>query len=138
VALADAVRRATVSAQALRAMGQRKHREIRYDLLPDLRRKRDLSPDEFMDSVAGFVSRYNAENARRRELRLQDPQIPQPPRNITTDEFRSFAALVETCGASKVGGLLRAFGTCLSPPDSEPEPGDTSAVPDATPGADSA
>lgn len=118
-AVAAAVRRATVSAQAQKAMGQRQIREIRYDLLPELRRKRTLpTPEPFVETVAEFISLYNVENARRREMGLRAPA------NVTTEEFLSFTRLVEERGsASLVGALLCAFGSCREPhePDvSEP------------------
>lgn len=115
-AVATAVRRATVNAQAQKAMGQRQIREIRYDLLPELRRKRSLpKPDEFMEAVAEFISLYNVENARRREMSLRAPG------NVTTDEFVSFTRLVETHGQGLVGALLCAFGSCREPRESGPD-----------------
>jgi hypothetical protein len=123
-AVAAAVRRATVSAQAQKAMGQRQIREIRYDLLPDLRRKRTLPTAEpFMEAVAEFVSLYNVENARRREAGMP------APRNVTTDEFAAFTRLVESHGASLVGALLCAFGSCREP--REPDVAATSEGEDA-------
>jgi hypothetical protein len=72
-----------------------------------------------MEAVADFVSRYNAENARRREMRKA------APRNITTEEFSAFAALVERQGSPLVGALLCAFGSCREPREGEAEePGD--------------
>lgn len=106
-AVAAAVRRATVSAQGQKAMGVPDYREIRYDLLPELRRKRSIpGVAPLMEAVADFVSRYNAENARRREMGKA------APRNVTTEEFSTFAALVERHRAPLVGALLCAFGSC--------------------------
>lgn len=111
-AIATAVRKATVSAQAQKAMGQQGYREIRYDLLPELRRKRSLPGGEaFMEAVAEFVASYNSENARRWESHRPTS------RNVTTEEFREFAALVEQYGASLVGALLCAYGSCREPQD---------------------
>ena len=117
-AVATAVRRATVSAQAQRALQRQRGqpisvREIRYDLLPDLRRKRTLpTPEPFIEAVAEFVSLYNVENARRREM---NPPLPAP-RNVTTDEFLAFTRLIEERkDASLVGALLCAFGSCREP-----------------------
>jgi hypothetical protein len=122
-AIAAAVRRATVSAQAQRVIQRQRGqpitvREIRYDLLPELRRKRTLpTPEPFMETVAEFISLYNAENVRRREM---NPPLPAP-RNVTTDEFVSFTRLVETYGASVVGALLCAFGSCREPREPDVE-----------------
>ncbi len=116
-ALAAAVRRATVSAQSLKSQGRTDYREIRYDLLPEIRRKRSL-PDghALVETVADFVASYNYENARRRELK-------QPaPANVTTEEFRAFAQLVEEHQAPLVGALLAAYGSCREPREGgEPE-----------------
>lgn len=111
-AVAAAIRRATVSAQVQKAMGNADHREIRYDLLHDLRRKRSLpGTSPLTEAVSDFVSMYNAENARRREMRRPAPL------NVTTEEFASFAGLLEKHSASLVGALLCAYGTCREPRD---------------------
>jgi hypothetical protein len=113
-AVAAAVRRATVSAQALKAMKRPDYREIRYGLLPELRRKRSLpGVAPLMESVADFVASYNAENARRREMGRE------APRNITTEELARFARLVEQQGPSLVGALLCAYGSCREPREGE-------------------
>jgi len=113
-AVATAVRRATVNAQAQKALGVPDHRDIRYDLLHELRRKRSLpGVAPFVEAVSDFVSLYNAENARRREMRRL------APRNVTTEEFASFVQLVNEHGASLVGALLCAYGTCREPRDTE-------------------
>lgn len=120
-AVASAVRKATVSAQAQKAMKRQDYREIRYDLLHELRRKRGLpGVAPLIEAVSDFVSLYNSENARRREM------SKPAPRNVTTEEFSSFAALVEQYGASMVGALLCAYGSCREPRDEEetPEPAD--------------
>ena len=68
--------------EALKAMNRADYREIRYDLLPELRRKRSLpGVAPLMESVADFVASYNAENGRRREMSRK------APRNITTEEL---------------------------------------------------
>jgi hypothetical protein len=128
IAIADAVRRATVSAQARKAMGHRDLREIRYDLLPELRRKSSLKDDDLMLVVSKFVSLYNQENAQRREARRQ------AHRNVTTEEFHAFAALVQQHGAEKVGALLSAYGTCREPREPAAEPELTEGEPDAAEG----
>jgi hypothetical protein len=113
-AVAAAIRRATVNAQALKAMNRPDYREIRYDLLPELRRKRSLpGVAPLMESVADFVARYNSENARRREMGKE------APRNVTTEELSSFAGLVEQHGPSLVGALLGAYGSCREPREGE-------------------
>lgn len=119
-AVAAAVRNATVSAQALKAQGRTDYREIRYDLLPEIRRRRSL-PDghAFMETIAEFIASYNYENARRREMKVW------APRNVTTEELRAFAALVEEHSAPLVGALLAAYGSCREPREPEPSGTDT-------------
>jgi hypothetical protein len=113
-AVAAAVRRSTVSAQALKARGAPNYREIRYDLLADIRRKREV-PNALVERIADFVAQYNYENARRREMNQH------APRNVTTEELRGFTALVEQHGASLVGALLAAYGSCREPREDPPE-----------------
>lgn len=114
-AVASAVRKATVSAQAMKAMNHKDYREIRYDLLPELRRKCSLpGPKPLIEAISDFISKYNVENARRRE------SGKSAPRNVTTEEFAEFIALVESpLGASTIGAMLCAYGSCREPREDE-------------------
>lgn len=115
-AVAAAVRRATVGAQWQSANNIADHREIRYDLLHDLRRKRSMSgPAPLIEAVADFISRFNAESARRHEMRKSGRH------RVATEELRAFAALVERHGAPLVGALLCAFGSCRESREAEPD-----------------
>ncbi|MHB1006512.1 MAG: hypothetical protein ACYC3S_12855 [Chloroflexota bacterium] len=109
LALAGAVRQATVTAQYWKSKRE-EHREIRYDLIPELRRKRTLPNSAlFIETVAEFVASYNLENARRREMGKGAPA------NVTTQEFAAFCHQVQTHGASLLGALLCAYGSCREP-----------------------
>lgn len=133
-AVATAVRRATVSAQSLKARGV-DHREIRYGLLPDLRRARELPGNEpLLLAVAEFVSLYNTENARREEATGRAWH-----RRVTTEELAAFTRLVDDArkGASIVGALLCAYGTCTDrrePDAAEPDAPISTDVTDADDG----
>jgi hypothetical protein len=107
-AVAAAVRRATVSAQSRKARRE-EYREIRYGLLPDLRRASQLDDKRaLMIAVAEFVDVYNAENARREEATGRAWHA-----RVSVTELASFARLVDDAdGASIVGALLCAYGTC--------------------------
>lgn len=126
-AVATAIRKSTVSAQAQKAMERTDYREIRYELLHDLRRKRSLpGPSPLIEGVSDFISKYNSENARRRETGRR------APRNVTTQEFAAFIGLVERHGAAVVGALLCAYGSCREPRDEEtPDVVDDASVPSA-------
>lgn len=105
--VAAAVRRATVSAQIRKAQ-RVEHREIRYGLLPELRRTSQLADDgEFLAEVAKFIDVYNAENARRQESTGR----PWSAR-VSTDDLLAFTRLVDDHHAPIVGALLCAYGTC--------------------------
>ena len=108
-AVARAVRQATVTSQNKRARGEDVWREIRYELLHDLHRTRKVPGNAFVECIMEFVSRYDYENARRRETK-KDPKAA--PANVSDEELRSFIALVERYGASLVGALLAAYGSC--------------------------
>lgn len=114
-AAAAAIRASTVNAQAQKAMNRPDYREIRYDLLPDLRRKGSLPGNEpLIQAISEFISLYNVENARRRE------RGKPAPRSVTTEEFESLVRLVEAHGASTVGPMLCAYGSCRLPREEEP------------------
>lgn len=105
-AVASAIRRSTVSAQSLKAQRQ-DHREIRYDLLHEIRRKRSLPTEApLLEALSDFVASYNYENARRRE------RGKRAPRNVTTEEFVGLTRLMQHHGASLMGAMLAAYGSC--------------------------
>jgi hypothetical protein len=104
-AVADAIRNSTVLAQYWKSKGQ-DHREVRYDILPDLRRKRLLSRGAFLEALSDFIVAYNAENARRREMGKPAPG------SVTDVEFGAIATLIDEHGASLIGAMVCALGTC--------------------------
>jgi hypothetical protein len=108
-AIARAVRQATVTAQNKRARGGEVWREIRYGLLHDLHRTRKVPGSAFIECVMEFISRYNYENARRRET-TKNPKAA--PANVSDEELKAFVALIGQHGASVVGALLSAYGSC--------------------------
>jgi hypothetical protein len=108
-AVARAVRQATVTSQNRRARQQEVWREIRYDLLHDIHRTRKVPGNAFVECITQFISRYNYENARRREM-TKNPKAA--PANITDEELKSFVALIGRHGAAVVGAMLAAYGTC--------------------------
>jgi hypothetical protein len=108
-AVARAVRQATVSSQNKRARGDDVWRDIRYELLHDLHRTRKVPGSAFVECIMEFVSRYNYENARRRETK-RDPKAA--PASVSDEELKSFIVLVECHGTSLVGALLAAYGSC--------------------------
>ena len=120
IAMAAALRSATVSAQFSKKMG-RDHRDIRYDILPELRRKRALpGKAAFAQALSEFVTSYNAESAKR----LLEPKRQSGVKRITTDEWSSFLELLDRAegGAGLVGSLLTAYATCRE--TREPEEAD--------------
>jgi hypothetical protein len=119
-AVSCAVRQATVTSQNRRARQQEVWREIRYDLLHDIHRTRKVPGDAFVECISQFISRYNYENARRREVK-KDPMAA--PANVGDEELKSFIALIGHHGAAVVGALLAAYGTCKE--RWEPEQGDS-------------
>jgi hypothetical protein len=108
-AVARAVRQATVTAQNKRARGGEVWREIRYDLLHDIHRTRKVPGNAFLECISEFISRYNYENARQREI---TKNLKAAPANVSDEELKSFLGLVNQHGASVVGALLAAYGTC--------------------------
>lgn len=60
--IAGAIRKATVTEQAYKRMGNQEF-EIHYGLLPELRRKAQF-PEQFIAALSDFIAKYNAETAR--------------------------------------------------------------------------
>jgi hypothetical protein len=108
-AVARAVRQSTVTAQNKKARKEEVWREVRYDLLHDFHRTRKVPGTAFVECLMEFVSRYNYENARRRET-TKNPKAA--PANVSDEELKSLIALVDRHGASLVGALLAAYGSC--------------------------
>ena len=118
-AVARAVRQVTVTAQNRRARNDpNAWREVRYDLLHDLHRTRKVPGTAFIETVTEFISRYNYENARRRETK---GDLRAAPANVSDEELRAFVTLVDERGASLVGALLAAYGTCKEQREPEEE-----------------
>ena len=116
--VARAVRQSTVTAQNKKARGGNVWREIRYELLHDIHRTRKVPGDAFIECIGEFVSRYNYENARQRETR-NDPKAA--PANVSDEELKAFLTLVDRHGASVVGALLAAYGSCKEKWEGEDE-----------------
>lgn len=115
-AVARAVRQATVTAQNKRARNEEVWREIRYDLLHDIHRTRKVPGNAFLECISEFISHYNYENARQREI-TKNPKAA--PANVSDEELKSFVALLNQHGASTVGALLAAYGTCKEKRESD-------------------
>lgn len=115
-AIAKAIRKATVSAQAIRARGEDPQREIRYGLINDILRKRFVR-DELIEELSIFIARYNAENARIREI---NQSVCAAPPNVTTSDMESIIRIIDqTNNPALVGALLAAYGTCRESSNSE-------------------
>ncbi|MGH7934114.1 MAG: hypothetical protein ACREQN_13265, partial [Candidatus Binataceae bacterium] len=54
----------------------------------------------------------------------------RPPRNITTEEFSSLVALIETRHAAIVGPMLCAYGSCRVSHDADQSSADDAQVED--------
>jgi hypothetical protein len=109
-AVADAMRRATVTEQFWKSKGKQQY-EIQYGLFPEIRRKKDIKP-QFVSAIGDFVARYNAETARYQERKAEagDSAGRRRPR-VTTSQLDSFVRLVDRWPADVVAMLLLAFAS---------------------------
>jgi hypothetical protein len=117
-AVAAAIRSATVSAQSMKK-SKKDHREIRYDLLPELSRKRSLpGVGPFLEAVSDFIATYNKESARRLEQNKRSGI-----KRISSEDMESFTQLLlEQKNAAVLGAMLCAYATCKAPKEAdEPE-----------------
>ena len=120
-AIAGALRSATVSAQVLKRNKQ-DHRDIRYDVLPELRRKKTLpTAGPFLEALSDFVATYNVESAKRLESNKRSGT-----KRITAEELQSFISLLDAQkDASVIGAMLCAYATCREVQETEvPDAGD--------------
>jgi hypothetical protein len=106
MAVAAAVRSATVGAQGARHMGNVNHREIRYGLLSDIHRAGLVGQRELVSAISEFVGGFNAETMRRH-------RAGTPSSRIQNTEISAFSDLLNrTSQASLVGTLLTGLSTC--------------------------
>ena len=109
-AVAEAIRKSTVSAQALKKNKQ-DYREIRYDLLPEIRRKIGLGKSgklELVSVLSEFVATYNAESARRFEMDKKNGKS-----RVDENDFLEFIGLFDgDADAGLIANLLCAYATC--------------------------
>jgi hypothetical protein len=119
LAIAAAVRSATVGAQAARYNGKPDHREIRYGLFSGILRAGLLGSRELHAAVSTFVAGFNSEAIRRRARGL-------PSSHIREGEKEAFARLMDRFPSKAAGSLLCGLASCVradSPPteiESEP------------------
>ena len=107
--IATAIRQSTVTAQYRKQQGDRRY-DVRYGLGQQLARKAAY-PQEFIAELAGFLARYNAENAQVMENR------PGPyRRSVQTSDIDDVVALIDEYGDSRlVCNLLVAYGYARLP-----------------------
>jgi len=132
-AIAGALRSATVSAQVLKRNKQ-DHRDIRYDVLPELRRKKTLpTAGPFLEALSDFVATYNVESAKRLESNKRSGT-----KRITAEELQSFISLLDAQkDASVIGAMLCAYATCREVQETEvPDAGDDSPTETEEPNAE--
>jgi hypothetical protein len=107
LAVAAAVRAATLGSQAARHNGRPDHREIRYGLLSDIRRAGQLGTSELLSTIQSFISSFNRETVKRNATGLGAAHIKQ-------GEMEAFANALKFVPSSvKAGSLLGGFATCL-------------------------
>lgn len=115
IAIADALRAATVSAQVAKRKGG-DYREIQYGVLHELRRKIAAGREEFTQAISDFITTFNTESARRYEQGKSGFRVSQ-------DDFSRFVELLESPNWETVGTLVCAMGTCkLGKEDKEETP----------------
>ena len=107
--IAYAIRQATVTAQYRKQQGDRRY-DVRYGLGQQLARKAAY-PAEFVAELAGFLAKYNAENAQVMETR------PGPyRRSIRTSDINDIVALIDEFDDSRlICQLLVAYGYARVP-----------------------
>lgn len=107
LAVAAAVRGATVGAQAARHRGRLDHREIRYGLLGDIRRAELLGRRELLAVVSAFLSSFNREATRRHDTGLRAAHIQNVEMAAFTDALGRLPLNVAA------GSLLCGLASCV-------------------------
>ena len=99
-AVAGAVRSATFGAQGGRRRGDSHHREIRYGLLPNIRRAGCLGKHELLAVISEFISSFNRESIRRRRAGVRASEI-------RSEELAAFSRIVDQApNANLIAALL--------------------------------
>ena len=107
--IAYAIRQATVTAQYRKQQGDRRY-DVRYGLGQQLARKAAY-PNEFIAELAGFLTKYNAENAQVMEKRAGPYR-----RSIRTSDIDDIVALIDEFDDSRlICNLLVAYGYARVP-----------------------
>ena len=107
LAIAAAIRSATVGAQAARRNGRADHREVRYGLISNIGRSGLMGKNELAAMISSFVFSFNAEGTRRRAMGLASSQIQ-------SREMEAFAAQLARFPSEKSpASLLCGFAACI-------------------------
>jgi CRISPR-associated protein Cst2 len=107
LAVAAAIRSATVGAQAARSRGKLNHREIRYGPLTDIHRAGLAGQRELWARVSPFIEGFNRETDRRRAMGI-------PSTHIQDGEMEAFADLLDRLPSSATAGsLLCGLAACV-------------------------
>jgi hypothetical protein len=116
IAVAAAIRSATVGAQAARRNSRLDRREIRYGLLSGIRSAGSLGIGDLSAMISSFVSDFNREGTRRRTMGLRSTQV-------RTHETDGFASQLERIPSAKnAAALLCGLATCTRTEDSSAKP----------------
>ena len=108
--IAYAIRQATVTAQYRKNQLNDRRYEVRYGLGQQLARKAAY-PNEFIAELAGFLTKYNAENAQVMEKRAGPYR-----RSIRTSDIDDIVALIDEFDDSRlICNLLVAYGYARVP-----------------------
>ncbi|MBA2677878.1 MAG: hypothetical protein H0U76_05725 [Ktedonobacteraceae bacterium] len=116
--VANAIRQSTITAQYRRTqLGDRRY-DTRYGLGQDLKRKAHR-PAEFMEALGIFLQQYSEETEREEEklsARLQRKLTPEDRHannlrsNISEDDLKEIASLIDQYGSELICSMLIAFG----------------------------
>ncbi len=116
--IANAIRQSTITSQYRRTqLGDRKY-DTRYGLGQDLKRKAHR-PAEFMEALGLFLQQYSEETEReeeklstrlQRKLTSEDRRANNLRSNISEDDLKEIAILIDQYGSELICSMLIAFG----------------------------
>lgn len=117
LAIAKAIKNATINGQYAKGRGQTWNWEIHYTLPTDLLRSA-RNKDTFVAELTNFINAYNRENAK-----IAEQHKDAKRKSISTDDLTHMMTLIDKYASKTLCNVLLAYGSASKPKDDAPSSG---------------